>query len=109
MVKAKKGRDVTAEDKLNFGHLHRLISNKVILKTVLIAPFVLSLLILVFLGSAIREFERIYKDKIYPGITVDKQSFGGKTKQQVKDFFADKNLIFKDAAVVLFYEDKFPF
>jgi len=106
MVKAKKGRDVTAENKLNFGHLHRLISKKVILKTVLIAPFVLSLLILVFLGSAIREFERIYKDKIYPGITVDKQSFGGKTKQQVKDFFADKNLIFKDAAVVLFYEDK---
>src|SRR3989344_6380748 len=106
MVKAKKARDVTAEDKLNFGHLHRLISKKVILKTVLIAPLVLSLLILVFLGIAIREFERIYRHKIYPGVTIDGQPFGGKTKQQVSKFFTDKNMVFKDAAVVLSYEDK---
>src|SRR3989338_9876693 len=106
MVKAKKARDVTAEDKLNFGHLHRLISKKVILKTVLIAPLVLSLLILVFLGSAIREFERIYRHKIYPGITIGGQPFGGKTKQQISDFFTAKSMVFKEAAVELSYEDK---
>ena len=106
MVKAKKGRDVTAEGKLNFGHLHRLFSRKVILKTVLIAPLVLSLLILVFLGSAIREFERIYRNKIYPGITIGGQPFGGKTKQQISDFFTAKSMVFKEAAVELSYEDK---
>ncbi len=36
-------------------------------------------------------FQNIYKNAVYPGITIQGINFGGKTQEEVKDFFARKN------------------
>lgn len=46
-------------------------------------------------------YQKIYQNKIYPGVYVNDISFGGKTKQNVRDFFSYKNYLVKDTNFVL--------
>jgi len=46
-------------------------------------------------------YQKLYEKKIYPGVYVGNINFGGKTKQDVKDFFAYKNSLVKDTSFVL--------
>lgn len=46
-------------------------------------------------------FQRIYEDKIYPGIYLNNVNFGGKTKQEVIDYFIYKNSLVENTTFVL--------
>lgn len=50
-------------------------------------------------------FEKTYKDKIYPGVSLAGQSFSGKTKQDVINYFNSKNARFEDVAFTFIFED----
>ncbi|KKS98197.1 MAG: VanW family protein [Candidatus Gottesmanbacteria bacterium GW2011_GWA2_43_14] len=106
MVKAKKNKQNTPEDKLNYGHLHRLYGHKRLLKILLLVPFLLSLLMVVFLVSAYLHYDNIYSDRIYPGVTIDSLPFGGKTREDVIRHFEAKSAVFTDASIIMSYEDK---
>lgn len=59
----------------------------------------------IFLISFIYSFEKTYAKKIYPGVRVDGVSFGGKTKEEIEEYFAQKSLPFEKLQVTLQYED----
>lgn len=46
-------------------------------------------------------FQRIYTNTVYPGVMVNGIDFGGKTKEEVKDFFIVKNKKIADTKFVL--------
>jgi vancomycin resistance protein YoaR len=46
-------------------------------------------------------FQKIYENKIYPGIVVDNVNFGGKTKEEVGNYFALKNEKIKNTQFTL--------
>lgn len=50
-------------------------------------------------------FKEVYKDKVYPGVKVVGQSFSGKTKKEVQDFFDKKNQEFERVKFSFKYED----
>lgn len=43
-------------------------------------------------------YQKIYENKVYPGVYVDNVNFGGKTKQGVANFFSKKNSLIKDTS-----------
>jgi len=45
-------------------------------------------------------FQRIYYQKVYPGIIVNGVNFGGKTQGEVKNYFDKKNSLIKNSAFV---------
>lgn len=51
-------------------------------------------------GFAFTLFRQFHKNSIYPGITVANAEFGGKTREEVKDYFANKNGRIEDAKLV---------
>ncbi len=55
---------------------------------------------------ALTYFENKYRDKIYPGVTIDKVSFAGKTPTDIENYFQSKNRPFDDLAITLQFEDK---
>lgn len=64
------------------------------------------LLFTVFLGSSIYFFEKNYADKIYPGVLIDGVLFGGKTPDEVENYFTQKSLVFSKLQINLVFEDK---
>jgi vancomycin resistance protein YoaR len=61
-----------------------------------------AILALFFISSfGFLTYQRIFENKIYPGVYVNNINFGGKTKQNVKDFFLNKNSLVKDTIFVL--------
>lgn len=50
-------------------------------------------------------FEKTYKDRIYPGVSLAGQSFSGKTKQDAIDYFNNKNARFEDVTFTFVFED----
>ena len=77
-----------------------------ILRIFFYSGFILSVLLLTFLVSFYIQYEKMYKGKIYPGVTVDNRQFGGKTSVDVENYFNEKNKAFEDIDLTLFYEDK---
>jgi vancomycin resistance protein YoaR len=55
-------------------------------------------------ASSIFYFEKTYGDKIYPGVRIDGISFGGKTKDDVDNYFSQKNKPFKTFKITLAFE-----
>ncbi|OGH39196.1 MAG: hypothetical protein A3B44_02700 [Candidatus Levybacteria bacterium RIFCSPLOWO2_01_FULL_38_21] len=53
-----------------------------------------------FVGFALIIFQSLHKNVIYPGVLVNGVDFGGKTENQVKEFFAKKNEKVKDTKFV---------
>jgi len=51
-------------------------------------------------------YQKVYENKIYPGVYVDNISLGGKTKQEVENFFAQKNSVFENESFVFKYKDE---
>lgn len=60
---------------------------------------VLSLVLLASFGLFV--YEKVYEDKIYPGVYLNNINFGGKTKEEVKEFFTYKNSLIGDTNFVL--------
>ncbi len=61
-----------------------------------------ALLALIFISSfGLLVYEKIYENKIYPGIYLNNINFSGKTKQEVVDFFTYKNTLFENTNFVL--------
>lgn len=57
---------------------------------------------LLFIGSfGFFTYKQLYQNKIYPGVYVNNINFGGKTKQDVKNFFAFKNSLIENTNFVL--------
>ncbi|OGG00596.1 hypothetical protein A2153_01680 [Candidatus Gottesmanbacteria bacterium RBG_16_38_7b] len=67
---------------------------------------ILSILFVVFIASFFFQFEKLYQNKIYPGVIIDNIRFGGKTKEEVEQYFNEKNKAFENIRVELTYEDK---
>ena len=76
-------------------------------KRVIFFALIMTVLVPVFFaGSFYLQFEKMYKNKIYPGVTIDNISFEGKMQSEVEDYFNDKNKIFGNSDILLVYEDK---
>lgn len=61
-----------------------------------------ALLALFFLlGFSLFLYQKIYDNKVYPGVYVDNVNFGGKSKQDVAAYFSKKNSLFKDTNFIL--------
>ncbi len=58
----------------------------------------LSLLLIGLLG--LFSYQKLYENKIYPGIYINNIDFGGKTKNDVVNFFKYKNSLFGDTSFV---------
>jgi len=76
-----------------------------------IAYFLYLILFLTFLAIILAfggyyYFENNFKGKIYPGVRVDKISYGGKTPNEVEDYYNQKNLPFALLKFTLVFEDK---
>jgi vancomycin resistance protein YoaR len=49
------------------------------------------LTLVVLSGIGFLSYQTIYQNQVYPGITVEGKNFGGKTKEEVKKYFDEKN------------------
>jgi len=67
-------------------------------------PLAACFIAVVAVVSSIFYFEKTYKDKIYPGVRIDGISFGGKTKDDVDNYFSQKNKPFKTFKITLAFE-----
>lgn len=47
-----------------------------------------------------------YKNKIYPNVYIDNQTFGGKTKNQVDEFFEKKSAGLKNVSLTVIFNDQ---
>ena len=53
------------------------------------------------LSFSFLSFQKIYENKVYPGVIVDNIDFGGKTKDEVKNYFASQNQKVKNTTFTL--------
>lgn len=90
MVKEKK----STKEKVR-SHVH----------TLLLLLGVTTVLLCIFLVSFIYSFEKRYAHKIYPGVTIDGVSFGGKTKEEIEIYFQEKSQPFHNLHIILSFED----
>lgn len=70
------------------------------------ALFWVGIIILLLLASAASLFEKRYEGKIYPAVTVDGISFGGKTAQEVQAYWLTQNTPFATVQFELSYNGK---
>ncbi len=77
-----------------------------IVKEVLWVIIGASLGIFLLASFALIIFEKINANVAYPGITADKISLGGKTEQQIKDYFSKKNDAFGNTKFVFLSNDE---
>lgn len=52
-----------------------------------------------FSGLAALYYQQTYAEKIYPGVSIGHKDFGGKTQEQVQDFFAKKNAMLDQTTI----------
>lgn len=50
--------------------------------------------------------EKEYSGKVYPGVTIDGLSFGGKNPKEIEDYFVSKSLPFTNLVITFSFEDK---
>lgn len=70
------------------------------------ALFWVGIIILLLLASAASLFEKRYEGKIYPAVTVDGISFGGKAAQEVKAYWLTQNTPLETIQFELSYNGK---
>lgn len=63
------------------------------------------LLCIGLISIAIFFFEQSYENKIFPNVTIQGVPFGGKTKQEVSEYWEAKNSPFSTAQFEMIYED----
>ncbi len=68
-------------------------------------PFSIFFITITVILTGIFYFEKTYKNRIYPGVKIDGISFGGKTKEEVEDYFLKKNKPFENFKITLSFED----
>jgi len=62
---------------------------------------------LFFISSfAFLAFQKAYENKVYPGVMVNNVNFGGKTKEEVANYFASKNTTIQNVQFTLTGEDQ---
>lgn len=61
-------------------------------------------ILLVIIG--IYYFDTAYDKKVYPGIRVDQNLFGGKNPEEIEKYFAQKSLVFPGLKLTFIFEDK---
>ncbi|MBI2611764.1 VanW family protein [Candidatus Gottesmanbacteria bacterium] len=61
-------------------------------------------IIVLFFGS-IYYFETNYQNKVYPGIMVGDLDAGGKTKEEIEEYFAKKSFPFSSLDIIFQYDD----
>jgi len=79
------------------------------MSTVKITGLVVSMAIILFVlfsASTIYFFTSTQKDKIYPGVRVDELQVGGKTREEVLNYYERKSLPLKTLNLKLVFEDK---
>lgn len=59
-----------------------------------------------FLSFLFLYYQKVYDNKIYPGIFIDNQDFGGKTTSDIEQYFAKKNAKIQDTQFILVAEDQ---
>lgn len=59
----------------------------------------------VFGASFYLSFENMYRGKVYPGVTVDSVSFGGKSPADVENYFEKKNKAYDGLSITLSFEE----
>jgi len=96
MVKEKKGKPAV-------GTLPKKLP---LIRVILIIPAILSVLGAVFAVSFINQYENIYRDQIYPGVTVDFIPFGGKSQRDLENYFNKKNKKLAGFQITLKHEDR---
>lgn len=67
---------------------------------------ILGILAVTFICSFYVSYEKMYEGKIYPGVVIDNQTFGGKEAQEVENFYNDKNYSFKNTNIELTFDNK---
>ncbi len=82
--------------------IKKILSKRGIFK-ISLGVFFFCLALIIF---AITYFENKYLNKIYPGVTIDKISFAGKTPTDIESYFQSKNKPFNDLDITLQFEDK---
>ncbi|OGH09596.1 MAG: hypothetical protein A2152_03835 [Candidatus Levybacteria bacterium RBG_16_35_6] len=63
----------------------------------LVGAFLATFLIVNF---SLLVFQRVYSNTVYPGVIINNVNFGGKTKEEVKAYFSNKNEEVKDTVFV---------
>lgn len=58
-----------------------------------------------FISFAFIVFQHYYGNRIFPGITIQRMSVGGKTKNEVELFFKNLNSRVKDTKITILYEN----
>jgi vancomycin resistance protein YoaR len=71
----------------------------------LIIPFLCELCIVILVACTIAAFENKYEGKIYPKVTMLGISFGGKTKQEVSEYWEKQNKPFSTTQFELTHEN----
>lgn len=84
--------------KIKLKHYKKLVHVSRIIFWFLIGAF-LSFIFIISFGFL--SFQRVYENKIYPGIYLNNVDFGGKTKQEVVDYFTYKNSLVENTSFVL--------
>lgn len=60
----------------------------------------------VLIIGSLYHFEKSYQQRIYPGVRIDGISFGGKTPDEVEQYYARKSQPFSNLNIILAFEDK---
>lgn len=78
---------------------------KTLLTKSLLLSLVFTLVIIIVLSMYLYELREKYEGKVYPGISINGESFDGKTKKEVASYFDKKNKVMNDISFTVVYED----
>ena len=89
-----------------------LIWERIEPKTVSFWHILLSFIVGVIVGLVILltytywRFEKTYENRLYPGIKINGINLGGKTPQEVANYFSEKNKYFAKTQITFFWEEQ---
>lgn len=87
-----------AKFKLKFKYSKRIKKASRVIFWFLIGAF----LALFFISSfGLLTYQKLYEKKVFPGVYVNNVDFGGKTKQNIKDFLSSKNKLVENSTFVM--------
>lgn len=81
-------------------------NKKQILKVIFWFVFGASLGFIVFTGSILFYYKQKYSNKVYPGVYISSVDFGGKTKNEVYDYFENRNKILSGTEFNIAHEEQ---
>lgn len=100
-----KKKNKQSPDTVSSNPAEKLPKKNVVKKWLKIIIAIFLLLIVLPAGSAFA-FEKIFSNKVYPGITVGDLKLGGKTKDEAKLALADAIKKFNEEGVIFTYQNK---